>query len=91
MGDQRNGLSSDHGPGQENEKESINQKTQLTLEQIEKVEDIMGAMELAEEEDVDITGCESDREIKTRLKCHLNLIQQGNLKDKVSFEIFHYQ
>ena len=55
----------------------------LTLEAINGLMDAIDAMELAEDHDINIEGLVSFEEIQTRLKCHLKLVNEGNLKEKV--------
>jgi hypothetical protein len=57
----------------------------LTLEAINKLKDAISAMELAEDLDINIDELDSVDEIQTRLKCHLKLINEGNLKHKVQY------
>jgi hypothetical protein len=76
-------------PDAKTEDEKTRTKTEinstLTLEAINKLKDAISAMELAEDHDINIDELDSVDEIQTRLKCHLKLINEGNLKHKVNY------
>ena len=55
----------------------------LTIEAVNDLKDAIEAMELAEDHGINIDELESVEEIQTRLKCHLKLVNEGNLKEKV--------
>ncbi|XP_060586734.1 bacterial dynamin-like protein isoform X2 [Ruditapes philippinarum] len=74
-----------------NEDEKTQIKTEinstLTLEAIDKLKDAISAMELAEDHDINIDELDSVDEIQTRLKCHVKLINEGNLKHKMDDQL----
>lgn len=58
--------------------------SELTVEAINDLDDVVEAMTLAEKHHIEIDNLESLAEIQTRLKCHLTLLLEGNLKAKVN-------
>lgn len=60
-------------------------KPELTDEKIRALEDLLSAMDLAEEIGIDVDHLETLDDIKKRLSCHLALVKNGNLKEKVHF------
>lgn len=58
--------------------------SELTVEAIKDLDDVVEAMILAEKHHIEIDNLESLAEIQTRLKCHLTLLNEGNLKANVS-------
>ncbi|XP_045166443.2 uncharacterized protein LOC123529918 [Mercenaria mercenaria] len=61
--------------------------TALTLDVINGIDDVIEAMTLAEEHGINIDELDSVEEIQTRLKCHMTLMNEGNLKLKMDTQI----